>query len=135
MAASGKLVDSRTPRSDLWTNLRDKQLFDPETSVEEKAILQSCSAGDLIDEIKCMERRHADESKTRRLLSILQPYLQAAKKVGPAMDVLSSADPHGIASLVWGSVRLMLVVRGPCLTCARPGLTERVGFRGSLPVL
>jgi len=108
-----------TPPNDAWTITKTNYLKDDDLSSEEKDMLNSCSLKDLIDEMKRMENRHAQDSKTRNIMSSLQPFAQTLRKIGPALDTFSNADPHGIMSLVWGSVRLILVVHStrPRFSC------------------
>jgi len=93
-----------------WAIVREAQLADPSLSTDERAILTSCSPQDVLSDIHSMEHRHTSSSRTRKYANQLQPFLQGLERFGAAMDVFSNADPHGILSLLWGSVRLVLVV-------------------------
>lgn len=108
--AVGNATPSASPKLNAWDIAKEQQLSDPELSAEERAMLDSFSPQGFIDEVTSMERRHANESKIRKVMSGLRPWVRAVAKAGPAMDVLSNAVPHGILALVWGSVRLILVV-------------------------
>ena len=93
-----------------WTLAKQEILSDPTLSDYERAILTTCTIDKVIGEIKTLDQEHADDSKSRKVMRFLEPVLSGLEKYGPAMDVLSQADPQGILTLTWGSIRLLLAV-------------------------
>jgi len=97
---------------DAWSFLRDREITNPELTAAERDCLKSATAQDVVAEIRLIENTHTDQSRTRQCLDKLQPFITWLDKFGVALDVFANADAHGILSLVWGSLRLLLVV-GP----------------------
>lgn len=67
-----------------------------------------------IGELRAWEYTHADQSGLRKCATFLNPLFRGLERCGSAVDVFSNAEPTGILSLLWGSVRLILVVSQPC---------------------
>ena len=93
-----------------WAAARDRVLLDPDLTKEEKAWLHSTSADKVVEELKNLDSQNAQESKSRKMMKAIDPFLDGLQRFGPAMDVFSNADPNGVMSLVWGSLRMILVV-------------------------
>ena len=93
-----------------WAAARDRVLLDPTLSKEEKAWLESMSVEKVINEIKELDSQYAQASNSRKIMKAINPLLEGLQRFAPAMDVFSNADPNGVLSLVWGSLRMILVV-------------------------
>lgn len=79
-------------------------------SAEERVILASCSPHDVLSYMQSMETRHASSSKLRKYSDRFQPFSLELERFCAAMNFFSNADPQGVLSLLWGSVRSFLVV-------------------------
>ena len=97
---------------DAWTfsNIKHHELSNPALTSEEREILKSSTAQDLITEAKLLDLAHDRQTNSRHYVAKLQTLLHGLDKFGSALDVFSNADPHGILSLVWGSIRLVIAV-------------------------
>ena len=98
------------PLKDAWIQAKETQLADPDLTDEEKSILRRSSVQDVINELNSMNAQNAKDSKLRTFSSSIQSYAKVAQYVGPLMEPLSSVDPYGVLSLIWGYVRLVLGV-------------------------
>ena len=101
---------SKIVSEDAWTVARDRLLTDPDLTMDEQDSLRSCAVANIITELLSLEAQHAQGSKARFYLRRLRDFLGPLTRFGPALDVLANADSHGLLSLVWGSMRIVLLV-------------------------
>lgn len=99
-----------TPAPDIWGHVRKEQLDKWDLDQTEKDLWHNCSLEDVNKKLQELDEDHKQSSKVRWLAGQLKGLMESLKAVGPAFDVLVQADPHGIASAAWGSVRLVLVL-------------------------
>ena len=94
-----------------WAMARDNMLGDPTLDEKEKNwLLSTTSPEKVVEELKYLDSQDAQQSKFRRMMKAIDPLLQGLQRFAPAMDVFSNADPNGVLSLVWGSLRMVIVV-------------------------
>lgn len=99
---------------DPWTRARNDYLQKCSLHRGDRQILTVSSPDDLTSIMKDWAKQHAKQSNTRKCLNSLKPLLDGLNRFAPAIDVFCNAEPLGILSLLWGSLRLVLIVRAPC---------------------
>ena len=57
--------------------------------------------------LESVELSHLQKSRLKKYLERLRPLFDHLERFGKAIDVLSQSDPHGVLSLVWGSIRIV----------------------------
>ena len=95
------------PHQDAWTRARDR--YTEDLSDEEKAMFKEASLERVFYDASAAEKKHAASSKTRDIMSKLDPLVTAIEQYGEAIDVYSNAYPLALSPL-WGSVRVILHV-------------------------
>lgn len=95
---------------DAWTSMKTRELSSPDLSDEERCFLKFSTADDVVSELQRLDAEQADSSRGRQYLQRLQPLTRFLEKFGQALDLFAQADAHGVLSLVWGSLRVVLVV-------------------------
>lgn len=100
------------PHQDAWIRARDRYAEDLTT--EERAMFNAATIETVFYDASAAEKKHAASSKTRDLMSKLDPFITAIEQYGEAIDVYSNAYPL-VLSPLWGSVRVVLHV---CLAFA-----------------
>jgi hypothetical protein len=103
--------DSALSHSSSWTTLVEKWKSDSTLTEEERLLLRNASFDDYIDDLKFVGISEAEKSIIKRCISKLQPLVHTLERFRGALDVFSNVDPHGVLALLWGSVRIVLVVR------------------------
>ena len=95
------------PHQDAWIRARDRYAEDLTT--EERAMFNAATIETVFYDASAAEKKHAASSKTRDLISKLDPFVTAIEQYGEAIDVYSNAYPL-VLSPLWGSVRVVLHV-------------------------
>ena len=95
---------------DAWARARDSLLRASDLTEEEQEWLRSTTAEMVVTEVERLDAQHADKSWSRTMMSAIKPLLHGLNRFGPAMDVFAQADPQGILVLVWGSLRMILMI-------------------------
>jgi hypothetical protein len=93
-----------------WAVAKAEILADVTLSTDERNMLRTSTISDVIGEISSLDKEHAIHSTSRKVMQTLDPVLKGLEKYGSALDVLAQADPNGILTLVWGSMRVLLAV-------------------------
>jgi hypothetical protein len=89
-----------------------KSKFLSSLSTQEAATLGTPhTAEDVLTEVRNAEENHRKKSTTRRYTKKIEPFLKGVEQYGKAIDVFVNVYPE-VLSLIWGSVRLTLQVRG-----------------------
>ena len=82
-------------------------------SANEKRLVDSATDPEsLLEEVGNLERKHQDESTTRKLIQRINPFIRGVEQYGKAFDVISNAKPE-VLSLLWGGARIILHVGFP----------------------
>ncbi|KAI4128816.1 MAG: hypothetical protein LQ347_004029 [Umbilicaria vellea] len=125
MSLSTSLITSRdfrpggagedlTSQQDAWAIAREQYLdaagLTPAEHAEQQRFLSSSSPDEVIKQLQSLETQHGENSRSRSSLARLQPLIDWLARFGSALDVFANADPHGVLSLVWGSLRILLVL-------------------------
>ena len=100
-------MGSVLPHQDAWTRARDR--YTEDLTDEEKAMFNKASIEKVFYDASAAEKKHAASSKTRNILTKLDPLVTAIEQYGEAIDVYSNAYPLALSPL-WGSVRVVLHV-------------------------
>ena len=95
------------PHQDAWMRARDR--YTEDLTAEEKAMFNEASLEKVFYDASAAEKKHAASSKTRDVLSKLDPLVTAIEQYGEAIDVYSNAYPLALSPL-WGSLRVVLHV-------------------------
>ena len=95
---------------DAWARARDKLLEASDLTAEEREWLRSTTAEMVVAEVERLDAQHADKSWSRKTMGAIRPLLHGLTRFGPALDVFAQADPQGILTAVWGSLRLVLTI-------------------------
>ena len=95
------------PHHDAWIRARDRYAED--LTAEERAMFNAATIETVFYGASAAEKKHAASSKTRDLMSKLDPFITAIEQYGKAIDVYSNAYPL-VLSPLWGSVRVVLHV-------------------------
>lgn len=101
---------AKASATEAWIRARDGYLKIADISLEEKKQLMNSHYEDVASDLSDIETKHAEGSKVRRVLAQLGPFFDGLEAVGQALDVFVNADTHGVLSLVWGSLRVALMV-------------------------
>ena len=94
------------------TEIREDSGLCAQLTDDEVASLRSCSAQEIIAALQRLEVQHRYSGRPKHYVAKIRPLIEGLEKFGPALDVFANADPHGILSLVWGSIRLVIAVSG-----------------------
>ena len=95
------------PHQDAWIRARDRYAED--LTAEERAMFNAATIETVFYDASAAEKKHAASSKTRDLMSKLDPFVTAIEQYGEALDVYSNAYPL-VLSPLWGSLRVVLHV-------------------------
>ena len=105
-------INDEEPPEDAWTKARTLILESQEFSDEERTLLATGSLGTVTQDLRNLEAKHAKGSHIRRFASKtrLRPILDGLVNLDTAISSIASADPHGIAPLVWGGISIVCKV-------------------------
>jgi hypothetical protein len=115
-------TDSTTiiPQQRSWDLAREQYLNAPGLTAADRAHRQQLlhsSPAELIAQLKVFESQESLK-RPRRWAARLQPLIDWLERFGPALDVFANADHYGILALVWGSLRVLIVVMPLYLKCS-----------------
>ena len=108
----GLALNDMEPPKDAWIRARTMILGSKQVSDEERVMLESSSLGSVTQELRNLEAKHANESRTRGFASKarIKPILDGLVNLNTAISFMASLDPHGIAPLVWGGISIVTKV-------------------------
>lgn len=86
--------------TDAWSLARDRFLTETTLTLEEKAVLQTCTAERVLIDIQALDAQHAKTSRGRQIIAGLTPLFAGLERIGKAMYVYSNVVPFGALSLV-----------------------------------
>ena len=75
-------------------------------------VFSQASPEAILYDASAAEKTHRATSTTREVVKKLQPFIEAVEQYGAALDVYSNIYPL-VMSPIWGSVRIVLLVRIP----------------------
>lgn len=100
-------MDPQATESDLWI-LAKARLLD-ELDDNQKATFNEALLENLLYTTSNIQKRDADDSKTRSVLKKLDPLIRAIEEYGKTLDAYSNIAPLYLAP-IWGSIRVVLAV-------------------------
>ncbi|MCJ1472736.1 hypothetical protein MMC13_001385 [Lambiella insularis] len=129
----GLEINDDEPPEDAWIRARGIILRSKEFSEEEHALLENGSLHTVTQDLRDLEAKHAKGSHVRRLASNarLKPVLDGLVNLDTAISSIAAADPHGIATLLWGGISIVCKVNTAPLS--RPAIHLDMLFPFSLP--
>ena len=96
-------------QTDAWTRARD--CFVEDLSDDEQAtFLSTASLEEIFYSASAAQKLHQDKSKSRALISKLDPLVRAIQQYEKALDVYANASSMIMCPL-WGSMRVLIKVR------------------------
>ncbi|KAM0801847.1 hypothetical protein BDR22DRAFT_804454 [Usnea florida] len=90
---------------DAWT--RAKNRFVEDLSAEEQRVFFQASPETILYEANAIEKTNQTQSTTRKIVTKLQPFIEAVEQYGHALDVYSNTYPLVMGPL-WGTIRVVL---------------------------
>lgn len=102
--------DTALSHSSAWTFIVEQYRSDPTLTEEERLLLKDASLDDYVDDLKFIGVSDVEKGIVRKCIAKLHPLLHTLERFRGALDAFANGDPHGILALVWGSVRIVLVV-------------------------
>ena len=93
---------------DAWTKARDTLLEESDFTREEREWLKSTTPEMVVEDVEKLDGQHANKSWSRKAMTAIKPLLHGLDRFGSALDVFAQADPQGVLTLVWGSLRIVL---------------------------
>ncbi|KAG7006857.1 hypothetical protein G7Y79_00012g031930 [Physcia stellaris] len=84
-------MSQRSPTPDAWTRARDR--FTEDLDEEEKRLYFTATPETLLYEISAKEKIHGEQSKSRHLISSIQPFIDSIDHFGKALDVFTNTYP------------------------------------------
>lgn len=88
----------------------DRYSQDNGLTVEEQKILRVKSPTDFSSDLRTVEMTHLQRSRIQKAMNKLQGFLDLFTRFEQAIESFANADPWGVLSLLWGSVRMCLIV-------------------------
>ena len=99
-----------------WASAVESLLESPGISDDDREQLLHFKAMDPDEAKKASDQAFQEfrnDSKFHKTMEVVRPLVDGLDSVGSYITTLSTMDPHGIASLVWGAVQLLLKVCRP----------------------
>ena len=87
-------MSSASPPEDAWSLAKARMLGDVTLSAEERKMLQTSTIKDVVDEVQSLDKEHAIQSKSRRVMAYLDPLLKTLERFGPALNVFTQGRQH-----------------------------------------
>ncbi|KAI9800943.1 MAG: hypothetical protein M1833_003080 [Piccolia ochrophora] len=84
--------------------------MDSSLTAEEQKVIRLYRLDDFVGDLQNVGLSQMQKSRVQKYMTKLQPVLRSLDRFGKAFDVFSNADPFGALSLIWGSIRMVLVV-------------------------
>lgn len=95
-----------------WSRVIFELQNDPESRFKDhRNLLQDATPGVAAHELEQLESQHARKSTSWKALQKVKPLLNVLDGFAEFAGTLASLDPHGIASIVIGSFRIVIKVR------------------------
>lgn len=95
-----------------WSRVISELRDDPESRFKDhRNLLQDATLDVAAQELGKVESEHAHKSKSLKALQKVKPLLNVLDGFAEFAGTLASLDPHGIASIVIGSFRIVIKVR------------------------
>ena len=113
-ASSPSSPQDSSPPSIAWRRTIDRYLVDSSLTAEEQKALRLRSLDDFLSDLQNVDLSQIQRSRVQKYMTKLRPVLITIDRFGKAIDVFANADPHGVLGLVWGSIRMVLVVSISC---------------------
>lgn len=88
----------------------DRYLVDSSLTDEEQKVLKMKNVEDYIGDLQRTQLDPLQKSRLVKYMKRLQPLFNTLTRFQGAIDSFAQADPYGVLSLVWGSVRMVLIV-------------------------
>lgn len=105
-----------------WSRVISELRNDRESRFKDhRDLLQNATLGVAAQELDQVQSEHDRESKSWKALQKVKPLLNVLDGFAEFAGTLASLDPHGIASIVIGSFRIVIKVR----MMATKGPTQR----------
>lgn len=98
------------PPSFAWRRAVDRYAQDNDLTVDEQKVLHLSSPTAFMSDLQVVDMTHLQRSRIRKGLEKLQPLFDNLGRFEKAFDVLAGMDTFGVLNLVWGSMRMCLVV-------------------------
>lgn len=98
-------------RSEQWDRVVAQRLKDCKFSEEDRQLLSNSTTQDVEQELQDARKKHDDSSKSLAVFKKLDPFIKLFNTFADFAAQLASLDPHGVASLVIGSLRITIKVR------------------------
>ncbi|PQE21621.1 P-loop containing nucleoside triphosphate hydrolase protein [Rutstroemia sp. NJR-2017a WRK4] len=99
--------DPSTSLSDPW--LIAKERFVRDLDPEERKLFDEATPENMYYKSSNIQRADAENSKTRKVLRLLQPLVVTIEDYGKAMDTFSNVAPLSLGPL-WGGIRVVLIL-------------------------
>ena len=109
-----QVVDQKSV-PDAWTQARDLILSSKDISEEERDLLRAGSLKTVTRDLEELDAQHTKASKFRRFAAKirLKPLLDGLVNLDTIISPVTELDPYHIAPLVWGGIRLVILVLPP----------------------
>ena len=102
-------------RSAQWDKVIAQRIKDCEFLPEQRQWLSNSTVADAKAELEDVENKHKMSNKSLKALGHMKPLMDTFGLFADFASQLASLDPHGVASLVLGSLRITIKVR--CISC------------------
>ncbi len=99
-----------SPPSLAWRRTVDRYLVDSSLTAEEQKTLRLNSLDEFLSDLTNVDLSQLQKSRVQKYMTKVRPVLMTLDRFGKAIDVITNADPYGILNLVWGSIRMVIVV-------------------------
>lgn len=95
-----------------WSRVISELRDDPESRFKDhRSLFQDATVGAATHELEQLESDQARDSTSWKALQKMKPLLNVLDGFAEFAGTLASLDPHGIASIVIGSFRIVIKVR------------------------
>lgn len=98
------------PPSFAWRRAVDRYGQDNNLTTAEQQVLRLSSPTAFLTDLQAVDLTQLQRSRIRKGLEKLQPLFECLGRFEKAIDVFANADSFGVLALVWGSMRMCLVV-------------------------
>lgn len=96
-------------RSKLWDDVVRERLEECDMPEDQKQDLRESTIDSAKKELEKVQNEH-DNTNTSKVFKRLKPLIEIFEKFADFAAQLATLDPHGVASLVFGSLRLVVKV-------------------------
>ncbi|KAL1884089.1 hypothetical protein Daus18300_000200 [Diaporthe australafricana] len=100
-----------------WSRVISELHNDPRSSLKDhRNLLQDATLGVAVHELNQLESQHARKSAGWKALQKMKPLLNVLDGFAVFAGNIASLDPHGIASIVIGSFRIVIQLASGCMS-------------------